>query len=272
MKGAIACLLSAAQFFSADQLKRPLYIVITADEEIGHAGARCVVDESKFYREMVETGTKGIVAEPTSLDVVYAHKGSFLIRAAADGVAGHSASRQGRNANLAMIPFLTEMKAIHDETEQDGRWQHDHFDPPTLSWNIGISDSNSAPNVTASKSVCTVYFRPMPHMNVEPLLDRVRRSAREHGLHLDLEPWSKPIFLDPKSDFVTTALQLAHRPSAKTVPYATDGGVFTELENVIVFGPGSIAQAHTIDEWISIEQLSLATELFAKFIRHFCAE
>ncbi len=272
MKGAIACLLSAAQFFSAEQIKRPLYIVVTADEELGHTGARCVVEESKFFREMVAGGTKSIVAEPTSLDVVYAHKGSFRIRATSEGRAGHSAIKSGRNANLAMIPFLAEMKAIHDETENDTKWHHNHFDPPTLSWNIGINDNNTAPNVTAAKSVCTVYFRPMPHMNLDPLIDRVKQSAQHNGLALELDRWSAPMFIDPHSDFVTQALQLAHRPQAKTVPFATDGGVFSELDNMIVFGPGSIAQAHTIDEWISIEQLSLATELYAKFIRHFCCD
>ncbi len=272
MKGAIACFLSAAQFFSAEQMKRPLYFVVTADEEIGHAGARCVVEESKFYREMVTGGTRGIIAEPTSLDVVYAHKGSYRIRATSEGRAGHSATRTGTNANLAIIPFLAEMKAIHDETESDPKWHHAHFDPPTMSWNIGINDNNTAVNVTAAHSVCTVYFRPMPHMNIDPLLDRVKRSAQQNGLILEIEKWSAPMFQSPESDFVQQALHLAHRPQAKTVPFATDGGTFTEVEKMIVFGPGSIAQAHTIDEWISIEQLSLATELYAKFIRHYCCE
>lgn len=272
MKGAIACMLSAAQFFKSEQLKRPLYMVITADEEAGHAGARCVIEESKFYREMVSGGTKGIVGEPTSLDVVYAHKGSYRIRATAEGRPGHSAGNSGHNANLDMIPFLVEMKAIHDETETDSRWYHNHFEPPTLSWNIGINDGHTPPNVTAGKSICTVYLRPMPHLNLDPLIDRVKQAAKQNGLALELDRWSEPMFLDPESDFVQQALHLAHRPQAKTVPFATDGGVFTELENIIVFGPGSIAQAHSIDEWISIEQLSLATELYAKFIRHFCCE
>jgi acetylornithine deacetylase len=272
MKGAIACMLSAAQFFNNEQLKRPFYFVVTADEEIGHAGAKCVVEESKFYREMVATGTKGLVGEPTSLDVVYAHKGAYRIRATSEGRAGHSASTTGKNANLAMIPFLSEMKAIHDETERDTKWHHKHFDPPTLSWNIGINDSNTALNVTAAKSVCTVYFRPMPHMNVEPLIERVKRAARENGLSLELDFWCKPMFLSPDSDYVQQSLQLAHRPKPKTVAFATDAGVFTELEKLIVLGPGSIEQAHTIDEWVSVEQLTLATELYAKFIRHFCSE
>jgi len=65
-------------------------------------------------------------------------------------------------------------------------------------------------------------------------------------------------------------LKLAHRPKSKTVSYGTDGGVFSEIEDKIVFGPGSIEQAHTINEWISLEQLSLGTDMYAKMIRHWC--
>ena len=76
--------------------------------------------------------------------------------------------------------------------------------------------------------------------------------------------------MDPDSEFVTQSLKLAHKIKPKTVSYGTDGGVFSELEDKIVFGPGSIAQAHTMDEWIALEQLSMGTEMYAKMIRHWC--
>ena len=80
------------------------------------------------------------------------------------------------------------------------------------------------------------------------------------------------MFVDPASEFVRESLKLAHRQAPKTVSYGTDGGVFTEIENKIVFGPGSIAQAHTADEWISLEQLSLGAEMYGKMIRHWCCQ
>ncbi len=272
MKGALACMLTAAQFFEADELEQPLYIVVTADEEVGHFGARCVVDESKFYRDMVAGQTKGVIGEPTGLEVVHAHKGSYRIRAAARGKAGHSGTQHGVNANLAMIPFLSEMKAIHDETERDARWLDSRYAPPSLCWNIGINDYNPAVNVTAAKSICTVYFRPMPGMNIEPLLERTRRAAEAHGLALEIDRWGEPLYTPPEGQFVRESLTLAHRTQSHTVPYGTDGGAFTELENLIVLGPGSIEQAHAVDEWISVEQLSHATELYTRFIRRFCCE
>lgn len=144
MKGSIACMLTAAQSFAWDDLDQPLYFVVTADEETGFHGAKCVVEESKLYREMAEHGTKAIIGEPTSLEVVHAHKGSVEITATARGIAGHSSSRKNVSANLAMIPFLTEMKAIYDEVESDKKWQNDMFDPPTLTWNINIKDDAPA--------------------------------------------------------------------------------------------------------------------------------
>ncbi len=270
MKGSIACMLTAAQQFAWDDLKQPIYFVCTADEEVGFLGVKQVVEESKYYREMVADQSKAIIGEPTQLEVVHAHKGSIELKATATGVAAHSSTRKGENANLKIIPFLTEMKAIHDEIESNPDLQNPLFDPPTLSWNIGIKDDAHAVNVTAGKSTCTVYVRPMPDVDVEPLIERARKAAESCGIELQIHRWGFPLDMKPDSDFVQEVLKLAHRPKPKTVSYGTDGGLLTELENKVVFGPGNIAQAHTTNEWISIEQLSLGTDLYAKMIRNWC--
>src|SRR5690606_17102638 len=77
MKGSVASMLAAAARFSPSQLKQPVYITCTADEEIGYGGAAAVVKRSKLYREMVAGGSRGIIGEPTLLEVVYAHKGTY---------------------------------------------------------------------------------------------------------------------------------------------------------------------------------------------------
>lgn len=272
MKGSIACMLTAAQQFAWDDLKQPLYFVVTADEETGFHGAKCIVEESKLYREMVTHATKAIIGEPTSLEVVHAHKGSVEITAIAKGKAGHSSSRNGVNANLKMIPFLTEIKAMYDEVENEFKWQNEIFDPPTLTWNISVKDDAHALNVTAGKSICQMYLRPMPGIDVSPLIERVVQAASRNDLKLKVNKMGEPFFVSPGSEFVQESLKLAHRPKSKTVSYGTDGGVFTELENKIVFGPGSIEQAHTVNEWISLEQLSLGTDMYAKMIRHWCCQ
>jgi acetylornithine deacetylase len=229
-----------------------------------------VVQESKLYREMVTHGTKGIIGEPTSLEVVHAHKGSVEIKAKARGVAAHSSSRAGINANLAMIPFLTEMKAIYDELESDPKWQNDLFDPPSMSLNIRVRDDSPALNVTAAKSSCSMYLRTLPGVDESQILNRIEKKAKECELTLEMNRWGDSFFAEPDSEFVQESLKLAHRPKPKTVSYGTDGGVFSELSDKIVFGPGSIAQAHTRNEWIALEQLTKGPDLYAKMIRHWC--
>ena len=272
MKGSIGCMLEASQLIRWDEMKHPLYFICTADEEVGFNGARQVVKNSKYYREMVENQTPTIIGEPTLLQVVFAHKGSYLLQATSRGTAAHSSTRDGKNANLAMIPFLDEARKIHVELEEDSRWQNSIFDPPTMSWNIGINDHTAAVNMTPAQSQCTIYFRPMPDVDYQPILARIKKAADENGLQLKNDHYGDPFQTDPDCEFVQTAIDLSRCRKPRTVSYGTDGGVFTELENKIVFGPGNIAQAHTENEWIGLEQLSLGTQMFSKFIRRFCCE
>jgi len=270
MKGSIACMLAAAERFSASELKHPIYVTCTADEEVGYGGARQVSERSQLFREMVDSESHGIIGEPTMLEVVYAHKGTCGIVAKSHGRAAHSSTREGINANLSMIPFLSVMKQIHDETENDTDWHNGEFDPPTLSWNIGINDNTRAVNITPPQSVCTVYFRPMPGQDVEVLLERVEKAAKEHDVELKINRASGPLYMDPKSEYVAQVLELADKEKPRTVSYGTDGGVFSKMKNLIVFGPGDIAQAHTNNEWISLKQLELGTEMFSRLIRRWC--
>lgn len=270
MKGSIASMLAAAQEFEWDELKQPFYFVVTSDEEIGFLGAKQVVAESKQYREMVEHGTRAIIGEPTELEVVHAHKGSIKIVAKSRGEAAHSSTSAGKNANLAMIPFLAEMKSIFDETERESKWQNDLFDPPTLSLNIVFRDNAPALNIKPSKSTCVIYMRTMPEVDVQPLLDRTQMCANQHEIDLSIQKFADSFYSSSSSDFVQQTLQLVGKTNAKTVSYGTDGGILTELSDKVVFGPGSIQQAHTYDEWIELEQLETGTELYKKMIAHWC--
>ena len=272
MKGSIACALAAAAGISQNSLKEPLYIVCTADEEVGFHGANYVVEHSSLYREMVASQTRAIIGEPTELCVVHAHKGIFGFRATARGKAAHSSTREGTNANLKMIPFLEEMKRMHDETLVDPRWLNHDFDPPWISWNLGINDLNCAVNITAPVSICTVYFRPMPGQNPEELVSRAKAAAERHGLEFRLECSGQPLYGDPKSEYVNETLKIVGKPQSQTVSYGTDGVMFTELKQILVLGPGSIQQAHKDDEWISLDQLQQGTEVFGRLFRRWCVQ
>lgn len=270
MKGSVACALAAAEHFSESDLKAPIYITCTADEEIGYGGAAEVAARSELFQEMVAGEANGIIGEPTSLEVVHAHKGVIGFIATSRGKAAHSSTREGLNANLAMIPFLAEMKKIHDEGEADPDWHNLEFDPPTITWNIGINDHTKAVNITPPQSICTVYFRPMPGQDGNILLERARQAAEDNGLEFTVPVNGDPIYTDPKCDFVQEVLQIAGHDKATTVSYGTDGAKLTALKKLVVCGPGSIAQAHTHDEWIALEQLEKGTKLYSRLIEHWC--
>ncbi len=270
MKGSVACMLAAAEATRTESLREPLRLIITADEEIGMFGAAHVAQHSQFYRDMVRERARTIIGEPTSLDVVHAHKGAQLIIVTSRGRAAHSSTGLGLNANLAMIPFLAGLKTIHDEMDSDDRWKDHRFTPPHPTMNIGINDHNGALNITSPTSICTINFRPMPGQDADAAVRRIQELAERCGLEFELRFSCDPLFTDPDGEFVAEVLRLADRTHSRTVAYGTDGAVLTDLQDVVVLGPGDILQAHTDDEWVALDQLQRAAELYEKLIRHWC--
>ena len=223
MRGSIASMLAATEQAAGTELREPLYIALTADEEIGYRGAEQVARRSKFFQEIVQGESNGIIGEPTMLNVVHAHKGTYGFKATSHGKAAHSSTNEGINANLTMIPFLSEMKRIHDETLEDPAWQHPAFDPSRISWNIGINDHTKVLNMTAAQSICTVYFRPAPGHDAEALIERSRKAAAQCGIDFEVLWAGQPLYMDPESDFVREVLALSGNEKAQTVSYGTDG-------------------------------------------------
>ena len=272
MKGPIACMLSAAQSVRDDELTRPLYLCCSADEETDHRGIKEVTKRSAIFRELIAGGANGVVGEPTEMEVVHAHKGGVQIVVTSHGRAAHSSTGQGINANLAMIPFLSDMKSLHDETQFDRKWMDDEFDPPTICLNLGINDHNEAVNVTAARSICTLCFRPMPGTPVDPLVDRIRGAAETHGLDFRIVVQNPPFRRESDNEYVRQSVRLLDGTKSRAVAFGTDAGNMTEIANLIILGPGSIHQAHQSDEWISLPQLDAASAGYEKMIRHHCLE
>ncbi len=269
MKGPLAATICAASQFKASDLKKPLYIVVTADEEIQAVGAKLVTEKSKLFAE-ASTGY-GIICEPTRLNVVYAHKGSLSIVITSKGKAAHTSTLKGTNANIRMIPFLQDMKKIYERVIKGKQYRNDEFDPPYSEWSIGINDHNIATNISPKMSVCTINYRPMPGVDVEPLIKETITSAKKNDLKYEVRRVGNPIYTQPSSTLVNTALTITGKRKARTVPYGTDGMAFVKkMKNLVVIGPGDISQAHTVDEWIDIEQLKKGVDLYANFINHIC--
>ena len=270
MKGSLAAFLAAASKVEGNNQRAPLTVVCTADEEVGFDGARQVVSRSVLYRQLVAEQPLGIIGEPTRLAVYHAHKGITGFQITSRGRAAHSSTRDGVNANLAMIPMLVELKALYQQTESDPDLQNAAFDPPTLSWNIGVSDGATAINVTPGRSRAWVSLRTMPSVDGNALIDRARTVAESLGLEFEMLHGGSPLWVDPQRPRVQRMCALAGCATSGTVCYATDGGEFTELEDLVICGPGDIAQAHTDDEWIDLDQLQRGAALYEQAIREYC--
>lgn len=269
MKGSLACILDAVG--RVQSTSRPVFVICTADEEIGYQGAAKVAAESEVFQEIVSSDSYGIIGEPTQLEVVYGHKGGRVGQVVSRGVAAHSSTREGINANMAMIPFLADLRALYLEVEAAEEWQDARFDPPVISMNIGVNDHTPAINITPPQSVCTFYFRPMPGQDADGLVDRIRRLAEHHGLEFELQISGEPLFTDPQSDFIRELAEVTSTVP-RTVSYGTDGSLFGDVKNLAVLGPGDIRQAHTDDEWIEMDQLVRGTALYEQLIHHWCVD
>jgi acetylornithine deacetylase len=188
----------------------------------------------------------------------------------ARGRAAHSSTGKGDNANLKLILFLSEMREVYNILTTDTTHFNYDFDPPFSDWNITISDSNSAANVTPPLSACVINYRPMPGQNPQEWIDCVRTSAEKHGLEFEIRHWGDSMHTPRDSEIVRAALEITGQDAPLTVPYGTDGMVFGQCMELVVIGPGSILQAHTVDEWIELEQLNRAVSVFSQFVERFC--
>ena len=268
MKGSVACMLEVISRYSANDLKSPLYLVVTADEEVGSTGAQIVTEKSEMFNNNFPRF--GIIGEPTMLKVIRAHKGviQFIVRS--HGRFGHSSTGDGENANLKIIPFLNKMREIHNTLASDTQHLNHDFDPPFSDWNITISDGETAANVTPALSTCTITYRPMPGQNPQHWLKLAKQHADKYDLEMEILCWRDPMITSVNSDLVQSALDITETHQALTVPYGTDGVIFGKYMDLVVVGPGSISQAHTIDEWIELDQLEKGINVFSKFVDRFC--
>ena len=268
MKGSVACMLEVISRYSANDLKSPLYLVVTADEEVGSTGAQIVTEKSEMFNNNFPRF--GIIGEPTMLKVIRAHKGviQFIVRS--HGRFGHSSTGDGENANLKIIPFLNKMREIHNTLASDTQHFNHDFDPPFSDWNITISDGETAANVTPALSTCTITYRPMPGQNPQHWLKLAKQHADKYDLEMEILCWRDPMTTSVNSDLVQSALDITETQQALTVPYGTDGVIFGKYMDLVVVGPGSISQAHTIDEWIELDQLEKGINVFSKFVDRFC--
>ena len=268
MKGPLAASIVASCRINEDDLKQPLFLTVTADEEGGHVGAHDIVIRS----QTLASGWPQycIVCEPTELQPVYAHKGGAGITVTARGVAAHTSTDRGESANFRVAPFLAEMAELVPVFRSEKRFQNPLFDPPTNGFNLVISDGDTATNVTAARTVVPLSIRAMPDACFEEAVQMVVGRAEAHGLEVEYRSIS-PFFASADGPLAQAACRATGAAQAVTVPYGTEAECYQEYADALVLGPGNIAQAHTVGEWIAVDQLQEAVEVYSRLIEDLCA-
>ena len=274
MKGSLACFLAAIERCDHQAQTSPLWVVCTADEEVGLQGARRMTQSSCWYRQLAEHDPIAVIGEPTRLQVVHAHKGIVGLKIHSRGRAAHSSTNGGINANEAMVPMLQKLLELNERCRTDSSLQDQRFDPPTLTWNFGVSDHATASNIVPDHSVAWVMFRPMPGIDGAELVQEIRDEATRLELELVVQEGCPPLETPANAACIQEFCQLVapyiEENEPKTVCYASDGAVLTDLSRRVVCGPGDITQAHTSHEYLELEQIERGTQVYADAIRHWC--
>ena len=260
MKGPVAACIVAACGLRADV---PVTLLITTDEETTKAGAALIAEHSALARRAALRGI--VVAEPTGLTPVRGHRGTVNFRAVATGSQKHSSTGEGVNANLALIPFLAEMRALHDRLRADRAGWDEDYEPPFPDFNIVIDNHGTAINVTVARATARMKFRYSRGLDPAPVIAAVREAAARAGLELDFVVDGSPPELPADHPMVAAAVAVTGRPAC-TVPFGTDATRLNALAPCLVLGPGDIGVAHTPDERVPVAELAAAVPLFRALV------
>lgn len=273
MKSFLAVTLAAAPTFLRRRPARPLHLAISYDEEVGCLGVSSLI--AQIDRELPRPALV-IIGEPTSMQIVNAHKGVCAFETAIRGRAAHSSQPQhAANAILAagrLVTFLGHMATEKRRAaDADSR-----FDPPYTTFNIGRIEGGTALNIVASDCRVVWEFRPLPEDDPAAILSRVEGFIAEELLpqlqenapeaSIETRTLARVPALHPEEQGAAEALvrRLTGRNDSIAVAFGTEGGLFQEAGySVVVCGPGSIDQAHRPDEFIDTAQVE-ACERFVE--------
>jgi len=271
MKGFIACTLALAPFFASQNLKKPIHFSFTYDEETACQGAPIMLTELK--KRNVKCSIC-IVGEPTSMKAIQAHKGCYEYSTYFAGLAGHgSAPDKGVNAveyASRYINKLMELREILKKREP----KNSAFTPPYSTLQIGGIKGGLARNVIADQCVVDWELRPVVpedgvfvNQNIETyvkeiLLPEMRKVYPKANIRKEIIGEIIGFTKEEKSEAVNLVCNLTGDNSRDVVSFGTEAGLFQELGiSTVVCGPGSIEQAHKIDEYVSFDQLKLCLKM-----------
>lgn len=258
MKGPIAAFVQAA--LELEPALRPM-IILTADEEVGKQGVRETLGRSTLLNSRPPRCF--VVAEPTANGVVRGHRADIQFLVCAKGIQAHSSTGRGENANIALIPFLADVRLLHLRLRSDVSLHDPQYDPPFCDLNFVIDNHGTLPNTTVGLATCWIKFRYSRAIDPQPIVDAITQSAKRHGLELEIRREASPPELSPNDPIVVKAEQILG-VTATVAGLGTEASYYSRCAPTIVFGPGDIAHAHKPSEYIDIEQLKMSVSSYRR--------
>ena len=265
MKGFIACSLAYAPIFANSNLDRDMHFSFTFDEETACQGAPLLISELK--KKNIALGIC-IVGEPTSMKIIDAHKGCYEYTTYFEGLAGHgSKPDKGVSAVEYAVRYINKLMELRVILKKKVP-KNSVFDPPYTTIGIGGISGGIARNVIADKCRVDWEMRPVIKEDGEFV-----NSEMDQFVNTELLPEMKKVF--PKSSIKKEIIgeiigfnrvekseacefisNLTGDNSREVVSFGTEAGLFQEIGiSTVVCGPGSIEQAHIVDEFITLDQI-----------------
>jgi acetylornithine deacetylase len=272
MKAFLALAIEAAASFPASQLKEPLILVATADEESSMAGARALVESRRPQARYA------IIGEPTGLRPVRMHKGIIMEAIHLKGRSGHSSDPAlGNSALEGMHKVLGELLRWRKELQASNR--NTLFKVPVPTLNLGHIHGGDNPNRICGDCELHIDLRPLPGMEIgalrETMQTRLQQVTEDTGLQLSCHSLFEgtPAMETPAGSEIVRSTEELTGYAAGAVAFGTEGPYFNQMGiNTVVLGPGDIDQAHQPDEYLAVERIEPTIELLRKLIGRFCIE
>ncbi|EEW25291.1 acetylornithine deacetylase [Rhodobacter sp. SW2] len=276
MKGFVACAIATMLEAAKRPLKVPLHLALSYDEEIGCMGVRSLID---MLAAAPVQPRMCIVGEPTGMQVATGHKGKIALRATCVGREGHSAlAPLALNALHLGADFLNFVRVLQAKIAETGLRDGD-YDVPYTTLHVGKFNGGVQVNIVPNACVLDFEIRALAGEDTGALIAGLRAGAEAivAPLRADFPEaeirverlWDYPGLGTPSDAGVVNFVKgLTGANGTMKVAYGTEGGLFSDRLGIptVICGPGSMAQGHKPDEYVSIEQIARCQAMLAALV------
>jgi acetylornithine deacetylase len=266
MKGFCALAIDAMLKAAKRPLKVPLHLALSYDEEIGCMGVRSLV--AMLAKAPVKPRFC-IVGEPTNMQVATGHKGKIALRATCIGREGHSAlAPLALNALHLAADFMGEVRALQAQVAAEGPFDGD-YDVAYSTIHVGKMQGGVQVNIVPNTATLDFEIRSLAEHDPETLILSLRAAADRITAPLKTafpeaeirveRLWDYPGLGTPSdAQVVNFVKSLTGANGTIKVAFGTEGGLFSQRLGIptVICGPGSMAQGHKPDEFVTVEQMA----------------